>query len=424
MNTSKLVSRAKSILLTPKTEWPVIAAEPESVGGLYTGYIMIMAAIPIVIRLLSSTIVGVSVPTLGTFRVGASYAITFAVVGYLTALAGVYIVALIVDGLAPTFGGTKDRMQALKVVAYSYTATWVASIVGIVPSGALTVLALLAGLVYGIYLLWLGLPVTMKNPPDRSGGYTAVTIIVAIVVYVILAILVGAIVRPIAGPIYGFGRPLGSTLHEHGSFASGSTGAALQAWSERVTDASKQMDAAQKSGDTAAQANAASALVGAALGSGGKVESLPPDRIRSFAPETLAGLKRTELSAERNAAMGVQISKATATYSDGAGHNLELEITDTGSLKGLVGFASGWAGVEQEKETDSGYEKTYKSNDRLVHERWDNRSGSGEYGVIVAERFSVNASGTAASIQQLKSAVEGVDLAGLGALKSTGVQAN
>jgi hypothetical protein len=135
-------------------------------------------------------------------------------------------------------------------------------------------------------------------------------------------------------------------------------------------------------------------------------------------------LKRTEMSADRSAAMGVQISKAEASYSDGAEHRLKLEITDTGSLKGLVGFAGGWAGVEQDHETDSGYDKTYKNNGQLVHEKWDNQTHNGEYGVIVGDRFSVNVSGKAASMDELKAALASINLSGLAALKNEGVQPN
>jgi hypothetical protein len=188
--------------------------------------------------------------------------------------------------------------------------------------------------------------------------------------------------------------------------------------------ASKQVDAAQNSGDPNAKANAVGAMLGAALGGGGKVESLAPDRIKPFVPDSLGGLKRTEMSADRTAAMGVQISKAEATYSNGADHNLKLEITDTGSLKGLVGFAGGWAGVEQDHETDTGYDKTYKSNGQLVHEKWDNQSHYGEYGVIIGDRFSVTVSGKAASIDDLKGAVASINLSGLAALKNEGVQSN
>lgn len=418
MDSNKIIARVKSILLTPRSEWPVIAAEPETVGGLFSGYILVMAAIPALIRFLSSTLIGVSVPLLGSYRVGMTAGLSTAVLIYVLTLVEIFVMALIVEALAPTFSGEKNRVQALKTVAYAFTASWVASIVGIIPG--LGLISALAGLIYGIYLLNMGLPYTMKCPPDKSMGYTAVTIVVAIVIGVVVNIIVanvggyGAYNRGLYG--------LSSPSRNAGDFAAGGVG--LQALAQRMQIASKQVDAAQKSGDSSAQANAVGQLLGTALGSGGKVESLAPDRIKPFIPDSLDGLKRTQLSVERNAAMGVQISKGTASYSDGAQKNLNLEITDTGSLKGLVGFASGWAGVEQETETDHGYDKTYKSGNQLVHEKWDSRDQRGEYGVVVADRFSVNVSGNAANIDELKAAVGSINLSGLESLKNDGVQAN
>ena len=46
MDLNKLIARVKGILLTPKTEWPLIAGEPATVGDLYKGYIVWLAAIP------------------------------------------------------------------------------------------------------------------------------------------------------------------------------------------------------------------------------------------------------------------------------------------------------------------------------------------------------------------------------------------
>jgi hypothetical protein len=313
-------------------------------------------------------------------------------------------------------------VQALKTVAYSYTASWVASIIGIIPG--LTLIAALAGAIYGIYLLNMGLPFTMKCPPEKAVGYTAVTIVVAIIVGFVLNLIVAG-----AG---GWGMDSGhlpTVLSAPGSrassgFASGSAGEGLQAWSNKMAAAAKQVDAAQKSGDAAAQASAAGQMLGAAVGSSGKVESLAPDRLKPFVPDSLDGLKRTQMSADRTAAMGMQFSKAEATYADGADHSIKLEITDSGSLKGLVGFAGGWAGVEQDHESDSGYEKTYKSGGQLVHEKWDSPTHSGEYAVIVGDRFAVTVSGRVANIDELKGAVASLNLAGLAALKNEGVQSN
>jgi hypothetical protein len=410
MQIANLFGRAKSILLTPRAEWQVIAAEPDTILGIYTGYIMILAAIPAVKLLLSARFLGVAI-------------LPLVITTYVLSLAGTFLVALIVDALAPTFGGQKDRVQALKVVAYAYTAAWVASIIGIVPG--LGLLAALAGLIYGLYLLYLGLPFTMKCPTEKSLGYTVVTVIAAIVVSIVL----GVVVRSVGGFGALGGGPLMGILHPQSTGSSvfsdhSATGNALSDYAKRMGDASKQLENAQKSGDAAAKTNALGQFVGTALGSGGKVESLAPDQIKVFLPDELDGLKRTQQAVERNGAIGMQVSKATATYSDGANRTLQLEIVDSGSLKGVVGFASNWAGVEQERQTDSGYDKTYKSGAQLVHEQWNINTKSGEYSTYVADRFSVKVSGQASDISDLKRAAASINTSGLAALKDSGVAAN
>jgi hypothetical protein len=162
--------------------------------------------------------------------------------------------------------------------------------------------------------------------------------------------------------------------------------------------------------------------MGAVLGGGAQVESLAPERLKPFVPETLAGMARSNYSAQRNAAMGMQFSTAEASYTDaGSGRSLRLEITDMGSAKGLMAFA-GWAAVRQERESDQGYEKTYSSNGRLVHEKWNSNNRRGEYAAVLGERFVVKVSGKADSMDVLKSALESVDLAGLDVLKNEGVK--
>jgi hypothetical protein len=425
MNTNKLVARAKAILLTPKTEWPVIAAEPDTVGGLYMRYIVFLAAIPPIARFISFSLIGTSVPLLGHFRLPIGWGLESAVVSYLLSLVGAYVVAVIIDALAPTFHGEKNQVQALKTVAYSYTSYWVISIIGIVPG--LGLIAGLAALIYGIYLLRLGLPATMKCPDSDAWGYTAVTIIVAVVVFFVLGLLVSAVTGGygLRGAMGGFGpHGVGAFSGGNAGFESGSAGAALQNYTQRLQAASQSMQAAQSSGNSGAQAAAMGQMMSAALGGGAKVEALPPDRLKQFVPDALGGLKRTSINVERNAAMGIQISTATAQYSDGAGQSLNLVITDTASLKGIVGFASGWAGVEQDRETDTGYDKTYKNGGRLVHEQWDNRNHSGKYALIVGDRFSVEVSGSAADVAALKGAVGSIDLSGLESLRNAGVQSN
>ncbi|MDB4910512.1 MAG: hypothetical protein JWO39_1335 [Gemmatimonadetes bacterium] len=186
-----LVDRVKNILLSPRTEWPVIDAEPATVASLYTGYIMPLAAIPVICQAIGMSMIGMTIPFIGGhYKTPIVSALISAAVLYCFSLVAVYIVALIVDALAPSFGGTKNQVQALKVVAYSYTASWVGGILSIIP--ALSIIGVLFG-IYSLYLLYLGLPVLMKSPPEKSLGYTVVVVICTIIVTWIIFFAVAAL---------------------------------------------------------------------------------------------------------------------------------------------------------------------------------------------------------------------------------------
>jgi hypothetical protein len=128
-------------------------------------------------------------------------------------------------------------------------------------------------------------------------------------------------------------------------------------------------------------------------------------------PQQLGGLARSEISVERNAAFGIQMSEAQATYSDG-NRALNLEITDLGGTMGLMALAS-WASIEQDRQTNTGFERTYRANNRILHEVWDQSSMHGEFSVITANRFMVKVEGNVPNIDALKTAAAGIDLAAL-----------
>jgi hypothetical protein len=419
MDFNKLIARVKAILLTPKTEWPVIATEEASVGGLYKNYIIWLSGISALASFLSISLLNRAMMMFGGFGFGLARGLTWAILNWAMTLLYVWLFAWLIDALAPTFGGQKNRVQALKVTAYAFTAAWVASIAVILP--LLGGLIMLAGAIYGVYLLYLGLPHTMKCPPEKAVGYTAVAIVIAIVAgWILFAVFWGLAARTGAIGMGGLGG-LSGMMRDGGRFERGS--GKLEDWAKGMEEAGKRVEDAEKSGNPAAAAQAAGGVLAAALSGGKAVEALPPERIKTFLPETLAGLARTEISAERNGAAGIQVSQAEARYSDNAEQNVHLKVADLGGAAGLAALAS-WANVEEERQTQTGYEKTYKSGGRIIHEQWDSASKYGEYSVVVGDRFSVEASGNAASMDVLKSAVSGIDLGGLEALRNEGVKSN
>jgi hypothetical protein len=184
-----LTDRVQGILMRPRQEWQVIDGEPATVSSLYSGYIAPLAAIGPVARFIGVAIFGIAVPFAGSVRVPIVSALVQAVVSYALALAGVYVLALIVDALAPSFGGTRNPIQALKVCAYSATASWVAAVFALIPF--LAILGILG--LYSLYLLYLGLPVLMKVPQERALGYTIAVIVVAIVLFFVVGLIVGSL---------------------------------------------------------------------------------------------------------------------------------------------------------------------------------------------------------------------------------------
>jgi hypothetical protein len=187
---SPLVERVKRLLLEPKAEWPRIDEEPTTVGAIYRNWVLVLAAVSAVCGAIGLLLFGFSFMGY-SYRPGLGEAVAMAITNYIAAILSVFVAALIIDALAPTFGGTKNRVQATKVAAYAMTASWVAGIAGLFPPVAWIVS--LVGAVYSVYLLHLGLPRLMKVPADKAVGYTVAVVVVAIVLALLAGLLAEAI---------------------------------------------------------------------------------------------------------------------------------------------------------------------------------------------------------------------------------------
>jgi hypothetical protein len=404
-----LIERAKNMFVAPKTEWDVIAAESTPPKQLVTGYVLPLAIIAAIAGFIGAVVVGTSVPMLGTVRSSVVGGVLAAILQLVMAVASVYIMGFIIDALAPTFGGQKNFNQALKVAAYSYTPVWVLSILGIIPWLGLLIALIAIG--FAIYLLYLGLPRVMRSPQDKSAGYTVVVVIVGIVVGFILAMVVGLVTAPFmmaAGMASGAVAP-GVTYEKDSAMAR------LDDFGKKMEQASRKMEAAQKSGDANKQAEAAMAALGTAFSGGKGVDPVAIDKLAPLVPDKFAGLARTDLRTERSGMAGLMMAKAEASYGSGE-RNVELEVVDTGGAAGLMALAS-WMGVQGEREDGNRRESTRKEGNRLIHEELDKRGGNHKYTVILRERFVVSAEGNGVDIATLRSGVNSVNLAALESLK-------
>jgi hypothetical protein len=411
-----LIQRVKAILISPRTEWPVIAAEPRTARDIYIGYVAPLAAIGVVASFIGSTTIGVPVPLLGTVRTPIVPALVGAILHYLLTFVGVFVVALIVDALAPTFGGQKDAVRALKVTAYSFTAGWVAGVLTLIPM--LGIIAFLLSL-YGLYLLYLGLPVLMRSPPDKAVGYTIVVVICTIVLFFVITLVTGGLLA-----LFGMGSAnllsrAPATQNRDADAAAaivskmlGGESAADQARTKEAMSRLQQAGDQANANPGAVDVNAAMNAVGTLMAGGKDVQPVDFHALKDMLPASLPGLSRTEAAGQSGEAMGMKGSSATATYTDGANASMTVEIADLGSLSGLASLATRFD-PKMEKETATGYERTRSLSGQLVHEQYDRQSRSGETTVLVGNRFSVTVRGRGVDAAQLTGTLQAIDLARL-----------
>jgi hypothetical protein len=382
-----MIDRIKRLLTAPAQEWAQIDADPMTVKGIFTTWVIPLAAIGPVAHLIGMLVFGVGFFGI-TYRPSIGVAVGGAVTMYAFALIGTFIMALVIDWLAPNFGATKNPVSAMKVVAFSMTASWLAGIFQIIPN--LAWLGLVG--LYSLYLLWIGLPILMKAPADKAPAYLIVSILVCIVAAAVIsyatAAVSGTFIRP---PLVGESGAVSGSLNVPG-MGSVDLGKMNEA-AANMKAAGEKMEADAKSGT---------------------VTAVPVATLQAMLPASVAGFTRGDTETSSGAAAGIGGSRAEGRYTAGD-QSFSLSVADMGAL-GTMATLGGAINAQSSKQTATGYEKTEMVGGSMVTEKWDNQSHSGTFQTMVASRFMVSAEGNAPSIDTLKQAVAAVNSGSLAGL--------
>ena len=177
-----LVARAKGMILDPAAEWQAVEREATSPRQVIAGYLLPLAALGSVVVFVVMAFLGMPVVT--------SFLMAFA--GIVTTLLVCIVGALTADSLAPGFGGTVNREQAFKLIAYAYTPSLVAALIP-TPSSlpSLGSILRLAALIYSIYLLYLGLQTLMKMSKERARIFASLLVVVMFATLVVVTMILG-----------------------------------------------------------------------------------------------------------------------------------------------------------------------------------------------------------------------------------------
>ncbi len=185
MDLNKLFTRAKNIIVKPDDEWQVIKGETIGKKEVILNY-----ALPLMVLIAIASLIGSSITRL---HLGISFpsVLISAVVVFVVQFAAMYLSAVIINELAPSFGSKKDINAAFKLVVYASTASYVAAIL----SGLIPILSVLFGILglYSIYLFWTGITPMMETPENKRIGYIIVSFLIIVVIFVVLTAIFGAI---------------------------------------------------------------------------------------------------------------------------------------------------------------------------------------------------------------------------------------
>lgn len=366
-----LIGRVQRLLLSPKSEWAAIEQEPADTQKLIVNYVVPLAAIPAVASFIKFAVIGVGFGAV-TYRLPIGAALVNGIMSFVLAIVGVFILAFIVDWLAPRFGATKNFGQALKLAAYTPTASWVAGVFLIIP---MLWIVTLAGGIYSLYLLFVGLPLLMKPEAAKATQYTVVSILAAIVAAVVLNFVVGTVTP---GPNLGDMRVSGAA--------------------RKLDERAARIEKAAESGDVAA-------VLGALGGADGEVRIVDSEALRALAPERVAGLPRQSVEVESMSAP-VNAVVMTAVYREGA-RRVRLKITNSSMVSAMMGV-TGLTGAEYDRRTDDGYERMNRRGDSIIMEEWSKSSKRAHYGRSIGNAFLIEAEATGLDMDDVKKVVNAI----------------
>jgi len=186
---TNIIQRVIYIITKPKQEWHVIAGEQPNTMKLIGGYAFVLALIPAISGFIKYGIIGMTY--MGYTTRSISSGIQVGLIQLLSAIIGVYLLAWVIDLLAPSFDSEKNFGRSLQLAVYANTPQWVAGILLLV-STKMSILIMLIGL-YAIYLLAVGMPVIKSTPTQKVVGFVALTIIAMLVIGFLLALIFGAV---------------------------------------------------------------------------------------------------------------------------------------------------------------------------------------------------------------------------------------
>jgi len=182
-----LLHHIPGLLSQPQQEWTVIRNENVSVQGMYTGYILIVAAIAPLCALIGTTLLGWRIGAGEPVKLTFDSAFQIAIAFYMAILVATFTIGMLIHWMSQTYGGEKPLHVCLALAAYTATPLFLVGVMQLYPTLWLNFVVGLPALAYTVYLLYTGVPVMMEIPAER--GFLFATSILAVGLVALVGLL-------------------------------------------------------------------------------------------------------------------------------------------------------------------------------------------------------------------------------------------
>ena len=182
-----MIARLVKLFTDPRGYWTEVIAQPGDIKQLLVPQMLILAGVPALALFLGLIL------TFGRWGFGSAAmgALLQLLLSYPLSLLTWIGLGYIIDGLAPSFAAQKAIGQSMKLAAGTIIPMWLGGILHLTGIPYLGVAGSLAGLAYGGYVLYLGLPTMNGTAPEKAVGYTAATIGILFVVSMLVLVVAG-----------------------------------------------------------------------------------------------------------------------------------------------------------------------------------------------------------------------------------------
>jgi hypothetical protein len=172
----------KLLFTNPTAYWKDVVPQPGDIKSQLIPTMALLGAIPAVLGLLGQLLTLFRVSPAGALLAGL---VTAALVFALQIAIWISL-GFVIDALAQSFGAERNIHQSMKLASGTIIPMWLGLALNVLPM-YLGMLGWLAGLGYGSYALYVGLPIMNQTPPEKAIGYTAA------VIGILLALSLGAV---------------------------------------------------------------------------------------------------------------------------------------------------------------------------------------------------------------------------------------